>query len=90
MSETCQQRTPRGKIKIVRAPMQEPEPVIARGQTWIEELVSHARRARVEQVIETNFHHLDIAIVGGERIARKERGRGRNEGANRLGHRKAG
>ena len=34
--------------------------------------------APVEQVVDTNFHHLDIAVAGGERIAGKERGRGRN------------
>ena len=35
--------------------------------------------APVEPVVDTNFHHLDIAVVGGERIAGKERGRGRND-----------
>src|SRR6516165_7164300 len=34
--------------------------------------------APVEQVVEPNFEHLDIAVAGGERIAGKERGRGRN------------
>src|SRR6516165_6664935 len=33
----------------------------------------------VEQVVEPDFHHLDIAIAGAERIARKDRGRGWNE-----------
>ena len=36
-------------------------------------------RAPVEQVVDPNFHHLEIAGVGGERITGKERGRGRNE-----------
>ena len=33
--------------------------------------------APVEQVVEPNFHHLDIAVVGGERVAAKDWGRGR-------------
>jgi hypothetical protein len=35
--------------------------------------------APVEQVVEPNFHNLDIAVVGGERVAAKDRGRGRYE-----------
>ena len=38
-----------------------------------------ARCAPVEQVVEPDFHHLDIAVAGGERIAGEDRGRGWNE-----------
>jgi len=41
-----------------------------------QQLVS-ARCAPVEQVVEPDFHHLDIAVAGGERIAGKDQGRGR-------------
>ena len=34
--------------------------------------------APVPQVVHPNFHHLDIAVGGGERIAGKQRGRDRN------------
>ena len=34
--------------------------------------------APVPQVVHPNFHHLEIAVVGGERVAGKERGRDRN------------
>src|SRR5215472_8950852 len=52
-----------------------------RSQKWSQQLISAGnRRAPVEQVVDSNFYHLDIAIVvGGERIADKERGRGRND-----------
>ena len=35
--------------------------------------------APVEQIVEPNFEHLDIAVVGSERISHKERGPGRND-----------
>ena len=39
-------------------------------------LVSGGNRCTpVEQVVHANFHHLDIAIVGGERVASKRVGR---------------
>jgi len=41
-------------------------------------LESVAIIAPVPQVVHPNFHHLDIAIVGGEGIAGKQRGRDRN------------
>jgi hypothetical protein len=54
--------------------------LIRRGQKCIQRSVSRGNRcAPVEEIVDTNFHHLDIAIVGGERIACKERGPGRNE-----------
>ena len=49
--------------------------MIRRSQTSIQVAII----APVEQVVDTHFHHLDIAVVGGERIAGKERGRGRND-----------
>jgi hypothetical protein len=54
--------------------------MIRRGQKCFQRSVSGGNRcAPVEEIIDTNFHHLDIAIVGGERIACKERGPGRND-----------
>ena len=61
--------------EIKRAPVREPEPLRAAEV----KRDSVAIVAPVEQVVDTNFDHLDVAVVGGERIAGKERGRGRND-----------
>ena len=70
--------TPRGKIERGSG-ARTGALVIAEVKSGIEQLISGGNRhVPVEQVVDTNFDHLDIAIVGGERIAGKERGLGRN------------
>jgi len=49
--------------------------LIRRRQTWKE---SVAIVAPVPQVVHPNFEHLQIAVVGGERVAGQERSRDRN------------
>ena len=71
----------RSHRKIERAPAREPEPCdppkIKRVQRSV--IYGGTRCVPVEQVVHPDFQLLDIAVVGGERVAGQERGRGRND-----------
>src|SRR5271163_3936702 len=75
----------RGRVKVCAVKYnglrcENRSPYDRRSQKWIQRLVSGGNRcAPVEQVVDPDFHHLDIAVVGGEPIAGKERGGGRND-----------
>src|SRR5215470_2693289 len=73
LAESGHQRTPRGKIEKGlrcenRSPCDSPRSNVE----------SVAIVAPVPQIVHPNFEHLHIAVAGGEGIAGKERGRGRN------------